>query len=126
MKRYLVLIMLCFVLIIGCSSEEKIIDEMKPEQNSELPYNLFAYFEEFPGEGEVSKDPNFQKQIQIYNSMNKVIPIEKINNFSVQNSKSNHIKVFNIEDFPTFIILDKTGVVLQTNDIGEVKEFLSN
>jgi hypothetical protein len=91
---------------------------------------MFVYFDfpngEFPvspsERGEVVQ--SFEKQYEIYDTMNEKLALEKLEIFGVRNSKVKDVEVLQIKEFPTFVVLYKNGVVLQTTDMEEIKEFL--
>jgi hypothetical protein len=127
MRNKIIIVILFFVLS-GCSSEKEIITDLKPTKEDN--YSMFVYFNfpngEFPvspsERGEVEK--GFEYQYEIYDTMNEKLALEKLEIFGVRNSKVKDVQVFKIKEFPTFIVFDKNGVVLQTTDMEEIKKFL--
>lgn len=56
--------------------------------------------------------------------MNVELALNKLEIFGVKNSKVKDVKTLQIKEFPTFVVFDKNGVVLQTTDMEEIKKFL--
>ncbi|MGO4888014.1 hypothetical protein ACJ2A9_09675 [Anaerobacillus sp. MEB173] len=52
-------------------------------------------------------------------------PAMKVHQFGVRNANENpeQIDFLNIEEFPTFVILDNTGIVLLSTDMDETADF---
>ncbi|WP_088104183.1 hypothetical protein [Halalkalibacter urbisdiaboli] len=128
---YLVVFLL---LMGGCSNLEKakevrVIGQLKPPEEGQ--YHMYAYFNfpnGFPSESEMEKteDENLQCQYEVYETMNEKLQLEKLHVFGVRKKEhvQEQIEVLNIDKFPTFIVLDNTGVLLQTSDMSEVDAFL--
>lgn len=118
---FLILMVISISLFSGCAFgddperlKEKTIEGMKPTVKGK--YTVYAYFEKIP------PNTTTTEQAKVYKSMNEKIPLEKVETLSIMDIEDSNI--FNIERFPTFIVVDKTGVVLQTTDIDKLVDFI--
>ncbi|MRG87759.1 hypothetical protein [Salinibacillus xinjiangensis] len=112
------------VLIAGCMEGSKNEGGMLniPEEGS---IRFQAFIEEIPNEGEVDVE---------YERMQEIIShLRDLNNISVEevsvhiNSESNIEKYGHlIDEFPTYIIIDHSGIVLNTSDVKEITEFIES
>jgi thioredoxin-related protein len=125
-------------LLSGCSfgenldkmNELKVVGQLKPSEENQ--YHMYTYFD-FPdgrilaeSEREKTEDENLQYQYEVYDTMNVKLQLEKLHTFGVRKKEhaQEEIEVLNIDTFPTFILLDNTGVLLQTSDMDEVDDYL--
>ncbi|WP_349409979.1 hypothetical protein [Pseudalkalibacillus sp. SCS-8] len=123
--RYLSMIFICIALLTGCAFgdnpeklKEQTIEGMKPSVKGK--YAVYAYYKQLP------PNPADTEQVKIYYSMDERIPLEKVETLSVVSISNEDLNLFNIEKSPSFIVVDKTGIVLQTTDIDKVIDFLKN
>ncbi|WP_216827348.1 hypothetical protein [Alkalihalobacterium elongatum] len=124
------------LLLIGCSFgkyEAKKIDtitQLKPTEEDQ--YHMFVFFDfphhEVPDPSWLEEvDEYLQMQYEIYEKMMPILNADlKTDLFGVRNASENQeqIDFLNINEFPTCIILDNTGIVLATTDMYEAAEFL--
>lgn len=115
--RYLLLIVISITLLSGCSfgedpdRKEKLIEGMEPTIKGH--FSVYAYYEHLP--------PKSPEQVKVYDSMKVIESFETVETLSVSNGS---FDIFNIEKFPTFIVVDKTGIVLQTTELDKVVAFI--
>ena len=119
--RTLYLIILSIILLIGCSfSEEELLKLMvtKPGYEEDC-YNVYIVFES----EETALDGTFNLELSEKNKL-------QTPNFGPlhtwDRSEWNYTKVFNITEYPTFLVVDNEELVLQTTNFQEVDEFLSS
>ena len=135
--RLIPLLLIVSLLLLGCSNSEYeskklgTMSELKPREDGQ--YHMYVFFD-FPNDetlvepskqGEVV-DEYLQRQYDIYNTMMTMNPVTKVNRFGVKNAQNvpEQVDALNIKDFPTFVILDNTGIVLISTDMDETAEFL--
>ncbi|MGO4889005.1 hypothetical protein ACJ2A9_14720 [Anaerobacillus sp. MEB173] len=136
--RFITIILLLSLLLTGCSfgeDEAKRIDtisQLKPKEEGQ--YHMFVFFD-FPDNNVVPPEPTargnvdeyLQRQYDVHDTMMVTMnPAMKVHQFGVRNANENpeQIDFLNIEEFPTFVILDNTGIVLLSTDMDETAEFL--
>ena len=130
MKNFIVLLV-CFSLLAGCSNLEKakeirVLGQMKPDHESH--HHLYAFWSVIPDENweETETDEELRRQFELYFSFD--VPVGKLSVISFLFADSGHFKdyveVLDIEEFPTFIILDYEGIVLRTTDVTELLDFI--
>ncbi|WP_158235025.1 hypothetical protein, partial [Pseudomonas sp. 2822-17] len=103
--------------VVGCVTESdevkrtNSISELKPSEDNQ--FNVVAFFESIPSEG---------NENEVYEMAAANMPLNKIHSYYLFQSNSEHVDNLNISDFPTFLVLDSSGVNLQTSDINELLE----
>lgn len=120
-KSYATLIVsvICCLLFTGCSpSKYEVIQYLLPTNGTQNSLHIFYHQEDGGAIGNElnifqNSSPALQEkfQIQLWNYNQKRI--------------KQWTKVLGIKKFPTFLILDKDGIVLQTQDIEEAKKYLT-
>ncbi|WP_018922722.1 hypothetical protein [Salsuginibacillus kocurii] len=134
--KFLILMMLSLTLIVGCESEETMGEEdveridllrdMKPEMGDDKEYNLYALFEFYDGSfdsDEVSKGAKERDKLDL---LHEKIELDDVNQmtFKSNTAGSQEEELLGIEETPTFIVLDESGIVLETTDLDEVTDFI--
>ena len=113
--------MLSVFLVVGCvtdSDEVKrtnSISVLKPSEDNQ--FNVVSFFEKFPSE---------ENENEVYEMAADNMPLNKLHSIYIFQSNSEHVDNLNISDFPTFLVLDRSGVNLRTSDINELVEYLDS
>lgn len=119
--RVIYLLLLPMTLLIGCSfSEEELLEHMVTRSDYEDGcYNVYIVFEN----EETALDGTFDGELSEI-SKRKTSMYGPLHTWDW--SKWNYTKVFNITEYPTFLVVDNEELVLQTVNFQEVDTFLSN
>ena len=130
--KYFILLLLSVALIAGCKSgdsktEEDIVKsdllrEVKPNIDDDKEYNLYALFEFYDGSLDANEIREGAKQRDKYVELLEKIEKEHVNQliFKTNSSDSDEIEILGIRELPTFLVLDESGIVLQSTDLNEV------
>jgi hypothetical protein len=130
--KYFILFIVCLSLLIGCSNldkakEVRVIGQMKPDEENQ--YHLYSFWSAIPHENweETETDEDLRRQFELYFSFD--VPVGKLHLISYPSPESDkfneYVEVLDLDEFPTFIILDNGGVVLRTTDKNELLEFIN-
>lgn len=119
--RTLYLVILPIVLLIGCSfSEEELLELMITNPGYEE--DCFQVYIVFESE-ESALDGTFNAALSDKSKLQTpgIGPLHTWDRY-----EWNYTKVFNITEYPTFLVVDNEKLVLQTTNFQEVDTFLSN
>ncbi len=103
-----------------------LLRDMKPEMGDDKEYNLYALFEFYDGSfdsDEVSKGAKERDKLDL---LHEKIELDDVNQmtFKSNTAGSQEEELLGIEETPTFIVLDESGIVLETTDLDEVTDFI--
>ncbi|RXI96578.1 hypothetical protein DS745_23020 [Anaerobacillus alkaliphilus] len=128
---------LAFVFIVtACSpgvnldkmNENTVINKMKAE--GENQYHLYTFWIEFPStyreDTDMTDELGEKSEIHSNTFDYSMVNTEVIRLISFQKKEhaKEYIKALNIDEFPTFIVLDNKGIILRTTNVNEINEFL--
>lgn len=120
MPKIFLLFLLAVFLLNGCSiDKEKVINEMLPEEGEHSLY-VFSKFMSSQVKDKLSKD-----LLEFVNAeeTQKKLDIRKTQFVDVEYAKD-YVKALNIKKLPLFVLLNKERIVLQTNDINQVLNYV--
>jgi hypothetical protein len=104
----------------GCSiDKEKVIHRMLPDKGEHSLY-VFSNFMSAQEKDKLSKD--LLEFVNAKQTQEK-LDIRKTQFVDVEYAKD-YVKALNIKKLPTFVLLNKEGIVLQTNDINQVLNYV--
>ncbi|MDT8862112.1 hypothetical protein N0O92_18025 [Alkalihalobacillus sp. MEB130] len=129
--KYFILFIVCISLLIGCSNldkakEVRVIGQMKPDEENQ--YHLYSFWSAFPKENweEEVIDKDLRRQFELYFSFD--VPVGKLHLVSYPGPDTDkfkeYVEVLDLDEYPTFIILDHEGIVLRTTDVNELLDFI--
>ncbi|MDR6551884.1 hypothetical protein [Paenibacillus qinlingensis] len=119
-KNFVILILFgTCLLLVGCNpSKDEVVQNLIPEKEWEYALHVFYYHEDVRKLGDElnrfqNSSPNLQKgfQVQLWDHDQE------------RNKKWAH--ALGIKKFPTYLILNKDGIVLQTQDMEMAKKYLT-
>ncbi|WP_332634685.1 hypothetical protein [Halalkalibacter flavus] len=130
--KYFILFIVCIPLLIGCSNldkakEVRVIGQMKPDEENQ--YHLYSFWSAIPQKNWKEEETNndLRRQFELYFSFN--VPVGKLHLVSYPSPDSDkfndYVEVLDLNEFPTFIILDNEGIVLRTTNVNELLEFIN-
>ena len=106
------------VLLAGCTDSPENEGGMLnvPEEGS---FHFQAFIEDLPKEGETDAE---------YERMREVASRSSVKEASIHTETEATIEEYGhlIDDFPTYILIDHSGIVVNTSDIEEVVEFMNS
>ncbi|SRR5699024_2493012 len=119
LKR-LYLAIFSMIVLTGCAfSEEELLEQMVPHVAYEEDcHNIYIVFEN----EEIALDGTFNAELSEISK--RKIPSRPLHTWD--RGEWNYTKVFNITEYPTFLVVDNEKLVLQTTNFQEVDTFLSN
>jgi hypothetical protein len=122
MSKLFLLFFLTVFLLSGCSfDKEKVINGMIPDEGEHSLY-VFSKFKSAQEKDKLSKD-----LLEFVNAeqTQKKLDIRKTQFINVEDENAkDYIKALNIKELPSFVLLNKEGIVLQTNDINQVLNYV--
>ncbi|GAE26936.1 hypothetical protein JCM9140_3045 [Halalkalibacter wakoensis JCM 9140] len=130
--KYFLIFFVCLPLFIGCSNldkakEVRVIGQMKLDE--EKQYHLYSFWSEIPQENWEEEETNndLRRQFELYSSFH--VPVGKLHLLSYPSPESDafhdYVQVLDLNEFPTFIMLDHEGIVLRTTNVDELLEFIN-
>lgn len=120
MPKIFLLFLMTVFLLSGCSiDKEKVINEMLPD-NGEHSLYVFSKFMSPQEKNKLWKDLN---EFVNAEETQKKLDIRKTQFIDVEYAKD-YVKALNIKKLPSFVLLNKEGIVLQTNDINQVLNYV--
>lgn len=121
LKKYVVILIIfgTCLLLVGCNpSKEEVVQNLIPEKQWEYALHVFYYHEDVGQIGnELTRFQNSSPDLQ------KEFMIQLWDHYQERNKKWTH--ALGIKKFPTYLILNKDGIVLQTQDMEIAKKYLA-
>lgn len=109
-------------------SENRMLSKMKAKEENQ--YHLYSFWTSFPYSNweETEIDDELKHEFEIYTNKFDYSRVDTsiVRLLSFHQTDSEYIELLKITEFPTFIVLDKEGIVLRTTDVNEINEFLND
>ncbi|MBU8905247.1 hypothetical protein [Desertibacillus haloalkaliphilus] len=129
----LIILMVAFIVIgTGCSfgdnldemNKNRVLSEMKAEREDQ--YHLYTFWTSFPTENweEADIDDELKNEFEAYHTIDYSKADLRHISFKQKESAGEYINGLDINEFPTFIVLDHEGIILRTTDVNQINEFL--
>ncbi|MCK0473241.1 hypothetical protein [Halalkalibacter sp. APA_J-10(15)] len=130
--KYLILMLLSLGLIVGCESGDtmtkedvkklELLREVKPSMGDDKEYNLYAFFEFYDGSLDSEEISEGARQRDKYDELQKTLEMDNVNQLTLKTNSLNseEKEILGIKELPTFLVLDESGIVLQSTDLDEV------
>lgn len=122
MSKFFLLFLMAVFLLSGCSiDKEKVINEMLPEEGKGK-HSLYVFSEFMSAQVKDNLSKDLLKFVNAEETQKK-LDIRKTQFVDVEYAKD-YVKALNIKKLPLFVLLNKEGIVLQTNDINQVLNYV--
>lgn len=123
--------------IAGCESEKttteeeaetlKLLREVKPNAEDDRQYNLFVLAEFYDSSLDSEQVREGVRQREEYKKLHDKLKLDHLNEITLKTNalNSEEAELLEVEEFPAYIVLDESGVTLQTSEVDEVIELVN-
>ncbi|SDI25013.1 hypothetical protein SAMN05192534_12811 [Alteribacillus persepolensis] len=137
MRFLMIFVFAACMSIAGCESEKttteeeaetlKLLREVKPNAEDDRQYNLFVLAEFYDSSLDSEQVREGVRQREEYKKLHDKLKLDHLNEITLKTNalNSEEAELLEVEEFPAYIVLDESGVTLQTSEVDEVIELVN-